>query len=93
MEQLKNSPTPEGGKKAGGKKVYTLPELLIYGNLAQITSTVGTAGMYDGGFVLAKSKPYQDPAFRYERVFETMALACGKIEPTTFQCRFHRKNS
>ena len=29
-------------------------------------------------------KPYQEPAFRYERVFETMALLCGKIEPTTF---------
>ena len=23
-------------------------------------------------------KPYQKPAFRYERVFETLALACGK---------------
>jgi len=38
-------------------------------------------------------KPYQDPAFRFERVFETMALACGKILPTTFQCRFHRNSS
>lgn len=25
-------------------------------------------------------KPYQKPAFRFERVFETMALACGKIQ-------------
>jgi hypothetical protein len=24
-------------------------------------------------------KRYQKPAFRYERVFETLALACGKI--------------
>jgi hypothetical protein len=23
-------------------------------------------------------KPYQKPTFRYERVFETQALACGK---------------
>jgi hypothetical protein len=38
-------------------------------------------------------KPYQDPSFRFERVFETMALACGKVEPTTFQCRFHRNSS
>ena len=30
--------------------------------------------------------PYQKPAFRYERVFETMALACGKINPTQGQC-------
>lgn len=38
-------------------------------------------------------KPYQKPEFRYERVFETMALSCGKISPTEFQCRFNRKNS
>jgi hypothetical protein len=24
-------------------------------------------------------KPYHKPAFRYERVFETQALVCGKI--------------
>lgn len=38
-------------------------------------------------------KTYQDPAFRFERVFETMALACGKIQATNFQCRFHRHTS
>jgi hypothetical protein len=38
-------------------------------------------------------KPYQKPSFRYEKVFETMALACGKVHPTQFQCRFNRKNS
>jgi len=31
--------------------------------------------------------PYQKPAFRYEGVFETMALACGKINATQSQCR------
>jgi len=41
----------------------------------------------------AGKKPYQKPEFRYERVFETMALSCGKISPTEFQCRFNRKNS
>lgn len=40
-----------------------------------------------------KKKTYQKPSFKYERVFETMALACGKISPTQFQCRFNRKNS
>ncbi len=40
-----------------------------------------------------EKKQYQKPAFRFERVFETMALACGKIQATNFQCRFHRKNS
>lgn len=38
-------------------------------------------------------KPYRKPAFRYERVFETMALSCGKLSPTQFQCHFHSKNS
>jgi hypothetical protein len=38
-------------------------------------------------------KRYQDPAFRYERVFETMALSCGKVEPTNFQCKFNRNAS
>jgi hypothetical protein len=38
-------------------------------------------------------KPYQKPEFRYEKVFETMALACGKVHPVEAQCRFNRKNS
>jgi len=41
----------------------------------------------------AGKKPYQKPEFRFERVFETMALSCGKISPTEFQCRFNRKSS
>jgi len=32
-------------------------------------------------------KQYQEPAFRHERVFETMALSCGKVGPTDFMCR------
>jgi hypothetical protein len=38
-------------------------------------------------------KPYVKPSFRHERVFETMALACGKVNPTQLQCRVNRKNS
>ncbi len=38
-------------------------------------------------------KPYLKPEFRYERAFETMALACGKIRATQPLCRFNRKNS
>ena len=38
-------------------------------------------------------KPYQKPAFVHEQVFETMALACGKVNPTSGQCRTVRKNS
>jgi hypothetical protein len=38
-------------------------------------------------------KPYLEPEFRYERAFETMALACGKVRATQGLCRFNRKNS
>ena len=38
-------------------------------------------------------KPYQKPAVRYERVFETSALACGKKQQTQAQCAHNRKNS
>jgi hypothetical protein len=41
----------------------------------------------------AQRKPYEKPAFIREQVFETMALACGKINPTTGQCRAVKKNS
>jgi hypothetical protein len=41
-----------------------------------------------------KSKrPYKKPSFLHEKVFETMALACGKLSPTQAQCRFNRRNS
>jgi hypothetical protein len=38
-------------------------------------------------------KPYQKPAFQYERVFETAALRCGKMGPSQSQCKFNRKTS
>lgn len=38
-------------------------------------------------------RQYQDPAFQHERVFETMALSCGKIEATQRQCFFRRMTS
>ena len=31
-------------------------------------------------------KKYQKPTFRYERVFETQALSCGKIGPAQGTC-------
>ncbi len=36
---------------------------------------------------------YSKPSFRHEKVFETMALACGKINATQAQCRTSRKAS
>ena len=38
-------------------------------------------------------RPYKKPEVRHERVFETMALSCGKIRATQAQCRFNRKRS
>jgi hypothetical protein len=54
----------------------------------QAAKKAGTSGS------AAKSKrPYSKPDFQHEKVFETMALACGKISPTQAQCRFNRRNS
>ena len=40
-----------------------------------------------------KKKAYVKPAFEHERVFETMALACGKISVTQGSCKSNKKNS
>lgn len=45
---------------------------------------------------LAKGKrPYKKPDFRFERVFETQALSCGKTVADTGypQCQFSSKSS
>jgi hypothetical protein len=31
-------------------------------------------------------RPYEKPTFRYEKVFVTTALSCGKINPTQQGC-------
>jgi len=38
-------------------------------------------------------KPYSKPEFRFERVFETRALSCGKAVSTQEQCLHNRKSS
>jgi hypothetical protein len=38
-------------------------------------------------------RPYQKPAFLHERIFETMALSCGKVNPTQGACSSNRKTS
>lgn len=38
-------------------------------------------------------KSYVKPEVRFERVFETMALACGKLSGGGPQCITMRKNS
>jgi len=34
----------------------------------------------------SKKKPYEKPTFRYEQVFVTTALSCGKIAPISSSC-------
>lgn len=38
------------------------------------------------GNAIKGKKQYQKPAFRFERVFETQALSCGKIAPAQGTC-------
>jgi hypothetical protein len=38
-------------------------------------------------------KPYTKPAVRYEKVFETSALTCGKVQTTQAGCHSNRKTS
>jgi hypothetical protein len=38
-------------------------------------------------------RPYVRPDFQHEKVFETLALTCGKLGPTQAQCRFNRRTS
>ncbi len=33
-----------------------------------------------------QKKPYQKPGFRYEQVFVTSALSCGKVTSTQTSC-------
>lgn len=40
-----------------------------------------------------EKKPYQKPQFRFERVFETRALTCGKVNATQSSCAHNRKHS
>jgi hypothetical protein len=41
----------------------------------------------------APRKPYEKPAVRHERVFETRALTCGKVNTTQGACHSNRKTS
>ena len=40
-----------------------------------------------------KKRPYVKPSFQFEKVFETNALACGKVGVTQETCRSNRKAS
>jgi hypothetical protein len=40
----------------------------------------------DNSLTPASKKPYEKPTFRYEKVFVTTALSCGKISATQGSC-------
>jgi hypothetical protein len=40
-----------------------------------------------------EKRPYQKPSFRCEKIFETMALQCGKVQTTQSGCHSNRKAS
>ena len=40
-----------------------------------------------------EKKPYEKPGFRYEQVFVTSALTCGKISGTQASCTGNMKAS
>jgi hypothetical protein len=42
---------------------------------------------------IRRRKPYQKPAFRFERVFETQALSCGKVFSHGTSCKLNPKTS
>ena len=41
----------------------------------------------------AIKRPYVKPDVRHEKVFETMALSCGKIGPTESGCHANHRTS
>jgi hypothetical protein len=52
-----------------------------------------TQGTSEETFESPVKKPYQKPEVRHERVFETMAMSCGKVQATQGSCRHNRKSS
>lgn len=59
--------------------------------MSQSDSTNPVPSAVEGKATLKKT--YRKPEVRYERVFETMALACGKVQTTQLSCKFNRKRS
>jgi hypothetical protein len=59
-----------------------------------MSESAKTNRMASGKEARSKPKrPYHKPAVRYERVFETQALTCGKVQATQSQCHHNRKSS
>lgn len=55
--------------------------------------TTNESSSEKNGTKKAAKKKYEKPSFRFEQVFVTTALSCGKITGTSFQCRHNHKVS
>ena len=51
------------------------------------------SGELDAAKPKLTKRPYRKPEFRFERVFETRALTCGKVQQTQGSCAHNRKSS
>ncbi len=69
-----------------------ISELVSHGILL-LSEAPGPHSQPEPRMHLLDKKPYAKPSFRFERAFETMALSCGKVNPTQLQCKFNLKNS
>jgi len=47
----------------------------------------------DQGITQVEKKPYEKPSFRYEQVFVTTALSCGKVSNVNTNCIGHQSAS
>jgi len=46
---MKEVVVESGNEQGAGKKPYVKPEVVVYGDLVQLTRTVGKSGLNDGG--------------------------------------------
>ena len=81
-------------KEVVGSRAFTgSPTLCAGSNIIMVEQDSNTSERNSGESPRILRRQYQDPAFRHERVFETMALSCGKMSPTEFQCKIRPHTS
>jgi hypothetical protein len=54
---------------------------------------VSQSSSEDPRLAASAKKAYEKPAFRFENVFVTSALSCGKVSPTQANCASNMKVS
>jgi hypothetical protein len=88
-------PVPKGlialhGQFCGNR----IDSTFVGSSLMSMTQENGKADENELELRPSAKKPYEEPAFRHERVFETMALNCSKAAHTSLMCGLgNHKNS